>query len=106
MYPHLHRFKFDGKISNNHKHRMLGYTDNMIGLYSFHLHYFYGISSYNGHTHYFSGMTGLPIKTENGHVHKIEGVMEHNCMHDHKFSDLTFEDIEYIPGKRSREAYI
>jgi len=48
----------------------------MIGIEAFHIHAYYGISSYNGHTHYFSGFTGLPIKTENGHIHRIEGILE------------------------------
>jgi len=106
MYPHMHRFKLESRISNNHKHKMLGYTDNMIGINSFHMHYYYGITSYNGHTHYYSGLTGLPVKTENGHIHKIEGVVEFNNMHDHKYADYTNEDIEYIPGKKTKEAYI
>ena len=106
MSPHLHKFKVECEIEKSHKHRMTGFTENMIGINSFHFHYFYGISSYSNHTHYYSGVSGLPVKTKNGHVHKLEGLFEVNGTHDHKYNDYTFEDIEYIPKKLINEAYV
>jgi hypothetical protein len=91
---------------NIHKHRIIGYTDKVIGINSFHFHSFYGISSYCSHTHYFSGITGLPIKTENGHIHHIESILESNVQHEHVFSGHTSEDIEYTSSKAANQAYI
>lgn len=96
MFYHLHKYKFEANISNGHKHMLMGYTDNIIGLNMLHFHFFSGVCSYNGHTHYFSGFTGLPIRTENGHVHRMEGYLEFNSQHEHKFNSFTFEDIEYM----------
>ena len=104
MVPHTHRYRFECEETEFHKHRLHGHTDYMIGINVLHFHYFCGISSYNNHTHYFSGITGLPIKTENGHIHRIEGFLESNNTHEHKFSDFTFEDIEYFNRKIIREA--
>lgn len=106
MYPHIHRYKFETKNSNRHKHIILGQTDYMIGIDSFHLHTFFGISSYNGHTHYFSGFTGLPIKTENGHIHKMEGKLELNLLHEHIFRSYTDEEVEYISHGLLNKAYV
>jgi hypothetical protein len=106
MYPHIHKYKFDCEISAGHNHRMSGHTENLIGISVFHFHYFYGISSYNNHTHYYAGITSLPIKTENGHIHRIEGIMEINDLHEHRFENYTFEDIEYISRKKRSEAFI
>jgi len=47
MYPHIHRYKFESKNTNRHNHKIIGYTDNMIGIEAFHIHAYYGISSYN-----------------------------------------------------------
>ena len=104
MKPHIHYFKFECDSSCNHKHIMNNYTQNMIGVKAFHFHFYSGISCYNSHSHYFSGITGLGIKTENGHVHKLEGCLEDNNLHEHTFGSLTFEEIEYIPGGRLKEA--
>jgi len=103
MKPHLHKFNFESGDSAGHKHKIAGYTDNKVGINTFHFHFFYGISSYSSHTHYFSGVTGLPVKTENGHIHKLEGIFEQNNMHNHKFNGYTFEDVAYTPGKQARE---
>lgn len=106
MNRHSHQYKFDSKISAGHTHRIMGYTENMVGIDAIHFHFFYGISSYNNHTHYYSGITGLPVKTENGHMHKIENVLEANCLHEHPITGFTFENISYIPRKSGKEAYI
>jgi hypothetical protein len=106
MYPHLHKYRFECEEKNIHKHRLVGYTDNMLGISSLHFHYFSGISSYNSHTHYYSGFTGLPIKTENGHKHTIEGLLELNNLHEHHFLNFTFEDTANIAKRLAGEAYI
>ncbi|MCR4435461.1 MAG: YmaF family protein [Clostridiales bacterium] len=106
MNPHSHKYRFESDIANNHRHKLMGYTENMVGVNAVHFHFFYGVSSYNNHTHYFSGITGLPIKTENGHIHKIESTLEPNCMHDHQIMGYTFENVAYTPKKLTREAYI
>jgi regulatory protein YycH of two-component signal transduction system YycFG len=108
MNSHLHKYRFDSEISQEsggHSHIISGRTDYMIGVGGFHFHYFYDISSYNGHTHYYSGITGLPVKTENGHVHKMDSLLEINNSHEHTFSSFTFEEIEYIRHKKSKEAF-
>lgn len=106
MRYHLHKFKLDSEAASFHKHRIIGITETTIGFSGFHFHFFYGISSYTNHTHYFSGATGLPIKTENGHVHKMESVLELNSGHEHRFNGYTFEEISYISGRIFREAFI
>ncbi len=106
MNPHLHEYRFDSVITNGHKHKIKGYTDCMLGINILHFHYFVGVSSYNNHTHYFSGFTSLPVKTDNGHIHKIESILEINSMHDHLLEGFTFEEIAYIPKKRTSELYI
>ncbi len=106
MYPHVHKYRFESKVTNKHKHRLIGCTDSMIGIDSFHIHTFFGICSYNGHTHYYSGFSSLPIKTEFGHIHKIEGKLETNLMHDHVFRSYTDEEIEYISRTILRKVYI
>jgi len=35
MYPHIHRYKFESKNTNRHNHKIIGYTDNMIGIEAF-----------------------------------------------------------------------
>jgi hypothetical protein len=100
MNPHLHEYKLDSSVGNGHRHRIRGYTDSMIGINILHFHYFFGVSSYNNHTHYFSGFTGLPVKTENGHIHKIEGILELNNLHEHSLEGYTFEETAYIPRRR------
>jgi len=87
-------------------HRIYGYAEGMIGVKGIHFHFFSGVSSYTDHTHYFSGITSLPVKTENGHIHRIDGLLEFNNFHEHKFKGDTFEDISYINGTRTREALI
>jgi len=106
MYPHIHRYKFESKNTNRHNHKIIGYTDNMIGIEAFHIHAYYGISSYNGHTHYFSGFTGLPIKTENGHIHRIEGILESASDHEHVYRNYIDENIEYISHSILKHAYV
>lgn len=100
MHSHVHKYKFDSYSSNGHVHRIFGISDTMIGIEAFHIHTFYGISSYNGHSHYYTGYTGLPIKTQNGHIHKIEGELDINSEHTHTFKDYTDEEVEYIGTKK------
>ncbi|HHV60204.1 MAG TPA: hypothetical protein GXX49_07975 [Clostridiaceae bacterium] len=95
MVNHIHDFKFDAEISNCHTHSVAGYTDCMLGVNALHFHYFSGISTYKNHTHHFSGYTGPPIKTENGHVHKISGYLESRSFHSHKFNNYTYEEVSY-----------
>lgn len=106
MHPHLHKYKFESFTANGHKHTLSGYTEGMMGIDSLHFHFFSGISSYSHHTHYYSGMTGLPIKTENGHKHKIEGILDQNQSHEHPYSHYSQEDTAFRPGGLKHEAYI
>jgi len=99
MYSHVHKYKLESKNFNGHTHRIFGVSDTMIGIEVFHIHAYFGISSYNNHSHYYTGYTGLPIKTENGHIHKIEGQLDVNAEHSHPFRNYTDEEIEYI-GKK------
>lgn len=106
MNSHVHYFKFDSKTKKGHKHKIVGYAENTLGTNSFHFHFFYGVSTYSNHTHYYSGITGMPVKTENGHIHKMEGILESNDLHEHMFRGLTFEEISYISGKACGKAFI
>lgn len=106
MLPHLHKFKFDTLAAQGHIHRVYGRTENMVGISNLHFHYYCGISAYCNHTHYFSGFTGLPIKTENGHIHRIEGIVEINNLHEHTYSNYTWEEIEYIKRAFMKKIYI
>lgn len=99
MVTHIHKYKFDSKAERGHTHKILGYAGGMVGINSIHFHFFHGVSSYNDHTHYFSGITGMPIKTENGHIHKMDGVLENNRLHEHFYNGYTFEEISYISGR-------
>ncbi|NMB33205.1 MAG: hypothetical protein GX992_03045 [Clostridium sp.] len=105
MRPHIHKYKFDTKITTGHKHILFGYTEYTVGLSIFHIHAYHGISSFCGHTHYFSGFTGFPIKTENGHVHKMENILCFASGHQHTYSNYTFEDTEYISSLLRYYAY-
>jgi len=40
----------------------------------------------------------MPIKTENGHIHKIEGATAYTNGHAHKYKGYTYEDTASIPG--------
>lgn len=106
MHFHMHKYKLESKESNYHKHKILGYTQHTVGTSSLHFHTFYGVSSHKDHTHYFSGFTGLPVKTPNGHVHKIEEILEENQHHEHAFSGYTDEEIAYVKGKKPIQAFI
>ncbi|WP_010252548.1 YmaF family protein [Acetivibrio cellulolyticus] len=106
MNSHLHKYKFESRAFSGHKHKITGITDSMIGIEVFHIHTFFGISSYNGHSHYYTGFTGLPIKTENGHIHKIEGELDLNSMHDHVFKNYTEEEIEYLSSRKLYNAHV
>jgi hypothetical protein len=77
----------------------MGYTESMLGFNQIHFHYYFGVCCHNGHSHYFSGISGLPVKKEFGHIHKMDGFLELNNLHEHKFSSYTFEEIEYINGR-------
>ena len=101
---HTHKYKFDCKMAGGHVHNILGYTENTIGIGSFHLHFFYGTSFYTNHTHYFSGITGLPVKTENGHIHRMQGVLELNDMHEHDYEGYTFEEVSYASDNTQSQA--
>lgn len=106
MKNHTHRFKFDCDMNNLHIHKVAGIVERTYGFGGLHFHYYSGVSSYMNHTHYFSGITGLPIKTENGHIHRMEGLLESNPDHEHKFKGETSEEISYIKGPLKGEAYI
>lgn len=106
MKYHIHNYRVDCEIAGGHKHTVSGYCESMIGVRALHFHVFYGVSSYADHTHYFSGMTGMPIKTENGHIHKMEGSLEFSREHAHDFKGHTFEEISYISGKALGRAYV
>lgn len=106
MNTHIHMYKIDSDIKQGHKHKITGYAELMLGINSLHFHGFSGVSSYCNHTHYFSGITGLPIKTENGHIHKIEVILESNDIHDHKIVGLTSEEISYNSGFAKNEAFV
>lgn len=101
MRFHMHKYKFDCVIDKGHKHRLMGYAGKMMGVNSLHFHFFYGVCSYNNHTHYFSGITGMPVKTEIGHIHKMDGILEFNNMHEHHFDGFTFEEISYFSSAQS-----
>ena len=105
MQFHMHKFKFESNETNYHKHKILGYTEHTIGINTLHFHTFYGVSSYKGHTHYFSGFTVLPIKTPNGHVHKMEGLLEESQLHGHIFFNYTDEEIAYTPREKPIQTY-
>lgn len=106
MQTHVHKYNFESKETDFHKHKILGYTNHTIGINTLHFHTFHGISSYRGHTHYFSGFTGLPVRTENGHIHKMEGCLETSQMHHHIFCSYTDEEIAYIAKTKSAKVYI
>lgn len=95
MKYHVHKYRFECKYSKSHNHRLIGYAGNMLGIGYLHFHIYYGVSTYDDHTHYFYGITGMPIKTQNGHIHKMDGILESNNMHEHKFEGNTNEDISY-----------
>ncbi len=101
MSVHSHKYCFDCFNENKHNHRLMGYTESMVGFRVFHFHRFKGVSSYCGHIHYFSGTTGPPIRTGNGHMHKMEGLLELEDMHTHRYKSYTSEDVEYIPKKEA-----
>jgi hypothetical protein len=106
MYRHVHHFKIESSLSLAHYHRLIGYTEYVIGTGRFHFHFYSGISTYTNHTHYFSGVTGLPLRTENGHIHKMEGMLETNNSHKHRFSGCTFEEVSYTKGNKAKEVLI
>jgi hypothetical protein len=106
MRSHIHCYKIESKKRNIHNHKLSGYVDGMIGFNNLHFHFFYGVSSYLDHTHYFSGLTGMPVKTEKGHIHKMEGMLESNGFHSHSFSGYTSEEVSYISGILFGKAYI
>lgn len=106
MNSHLHEFRIDSSIVNGHRHKVIGYTEATVGFNMLHFHYFWGICTYSGHTHYFSGFTGLPIRTDNGHIHRIEGILELNNCHEHSFSGFTHEEVHYISKRFGKTAFI
>jgi len=101
MKSHMHKYKIECGMENGHNHRLIGCASGMLGIGSFHFHYYYGVSSYRSHTHYFCGFTGMPVKTENGHIHKMEGILEANDMHEHTYKGYTFEEISYISASQA-----
>lgn len=101
MKSHMHKYKFDCQSTNGHSHRLFGYAGNMLGFDSFHFHFYYGVSSYRNHTHYFCGLTGTPHKTEYGHIHKMEGVLEFNSLHKHSFKGYTSEDTSSLSSTQA-----
>lgn len=101
MRFHMHKYKFECETEKGHRHKLMGYAGNMLGVAAYHFHFFYGVCSFDGHTHYFSGVTGMPVKTENGHVHKMEGFLESSGSHKHHFDGFTFEEISYFSSKQA-----
>jgi hypothetical protein len=97
----MHKYKFECKNVKGHSHRLSGYAGNMLGVDSIHFHFYYGVSSYDNHTHYFCGITGMPIKTENGHIHKMDGMLETYSLHEHEFRGCTFEDVSYFTSRQA-----
>ncbi len=106
MNPHLHKYRFECETVNGHKHILSGYTENVMGISALHVHVYHGVCSSCGHTHHFSGRTGLPVKTRNGHIHKMEGVLEMSDRHEHPYSSYTFEDVEYIDDPIPNGIYV
>lgn len=104
MNHHMHKFRFNSEMTGGHDHGMCGSVTSAVGFNNFHIHYFSGVSNYRNHTHYFAGFTGFPIKTENGHIHKMEGLLETNNNHVHKYNGETYEEIQYISGKLCKQA--
>ncbi len=102
---HIHKFDFYCESSNLHKHKLRGQTYGELGFEIFHFHFFSGFTSYLGHIHYFSGITGFPIKTEFGHIHKMEGLLDIYNLHVHKYKNVTFEEIEYNNRKIKNKAF-
>jgi hypothetical protein len=47
----------------------------------------------------FLDLQGFLLKL-NGHVHKMEDILETNNMHEHVLKGYTFEDIAYINNPR------
>jgi len=43
----------------------------------------------------------MPVKTENGHIHRMEGVLEFNNLHEHGYDGYTFEEISYFSSKQA-----
>lgn len=99
MNNHCHFYGFNSLSSQKHLHRMFGHTEYMFGIGLLHFHFYYGSTSFNGHFHTFSGMTGMAIKTENGHKHKICGRLELANGHFHHYTNYTHENVEYIHGR-------
>jgi len=97
---HAHNYRFDSYKVNGHTHRLLGYTEYNFPLLFTHVHFYRGVCSYNEHTHYFSGFTGLPVRTENGHRHKMSGILAECRCHEHKYCHYTSENVEYT-GKKA-----
>ena len=96
MRFHTHKYRIESGNTGGHSHRLTGYAGNMLGVGSLHFHVYYGVSSYTSHTHYFFGITSMPIRTENGHVHRMTGTLEANDFHEHTYDGYTFEEISYI----------
>ncbi len=106
MFKHMHSYKIESMAIDKHCHILMGYTESTVGTDRFHFHFYSGVSTYTDHTHYFSGITGLPIKTENGHIHKIEGLLKSNKLHEHKYIGNTHEEISYSYKKKAGESLI
>lgn len=102
---HQHRYKFDAALSEGHNHKLSGITEGMVGIDRMHFHYCSGVSGYRDHTHFFTNFTSLPIKTEHGHVHRMEGSLEANGRHEHKYRGETSEEISRGSGNVISEAY-
>lgn len=100
MLQHFHRYDIESQISLFHTHKIIGYTQKTIGLQGIHFHTFYGICSSNNHYHNFHGITSMPIKTNFGHIHKIDIYTDYsnNSQHRHKISCFTHENISIEPN--------
>ncbi|MDD4496272.1 MAG: YmaF family protein, partial [Eubacteriales bacterium] len=80
---HLHRFELKSDFSGIHFHYIKGYVKSNIGMGKMHVHVYSGVTPAEDHSHNFSGITGPPVKTENGHIHKISGILQRSAGHIH-----------------------
>lgn len=102
MIHHRHKFEIDSTMNHLHYHRVTGITEPGVGISFYHFHRFSGISNYHQHTHIISGHTSPPIKTENGHMHKINCKLKQSQRHSHNLNGYTFEEIEYMQKSKGR----
>lgn len=105
MRYHKHKYAIESSMDACHLHKLEGLTETLFGFGKLHIHAFYGATSYLNHSHRYSGLTGFPVKTANGHIHRMENILEPTLKHQHKYSGYTTEEVSYsssyVPGKAS-----